>query len=67
MLKLQVPNMTCGGCESKLRKALASVKGIRDLQVDRGNKLIQVKGDMPESGIIKAIEDAGFAVIKEQV
>ena len=67
MLRLQIPNMTCGGCEAKLRKALAPVKGIQDLEVDRRKKLIQIKGDMPEAGIIKAIEDAGFAVIKEQV
>jgi len=66
MLRLQIPNMTCGGCETRLRKALASVKGIQDLEVDRRNKLIQIKADMPEAGIIKVVEDAGFAVVREQ-
>lgn len=60
MLELHIPNMTCSGCESKIRKALAPLQGIGSLEIDRNTKLIQVNGSAPEAGIIKAIEDIGF-------
>lgn len=62
MLKLHIPDMTCGGCESKVRKALALLQGIDSLEIDRKTKLIQVNGSAPEAGIIKVIEDVGFTV-----
>ncbi|PJI41840.1 heavy-metal-associated domain-containing protein [Ferrovibrio sp.] len=62
MLKLHIPNMTCGGCENKVRKALMPLQGIDSLEIDRNTKLIQVNGSAPEAGIIKAIENVGFTV-----
>jgi copper chaperone CopZ len=62
MLKLHIPDMSCGGCESKVRKALAPLSGIDSVEVDRGARLIQVNGSAPETGIIQAIEAVGFSV-----
>lgn len=62
MLNLHIPDMTCGGCEGKLRSALAKLSGIESVEIDRDARLIQVNGSAPASGIIQAIEAAGFAV-----
>jgi copper chaperone len=62
MLKLHIPDMTCGGCENKIRKVLAQVHGIDSLEIDRNTRLIQINGSAPEASIILTIQDAGFTV-----
>ena len=64
MFKLKVPDMTCGGCETKVRKALAPVGGIETLSIDRREKLVSVAGSASEGAVITAIENVGFTVEK---
>lgn len=63
-LALRVAGMTCGGCESKLRHALAQVPGIARVAVDRGEKRVEVSGSAPADAVIRAIEQAGFASVE---
>lgn len=60
MLKLKVSEMTCGGCENKVRKALSQVEGIEKVDIDRGQKLVSVVGAVLDSAVVQAIEGIGF-------
>lgn len=64
MLKLRVTEMTCGGCENKVRQALAKVPGVEKLEIDRGQKLVGVSGSASPDAVIQAIEGAGFSAMK---
>lgn len=64
MLKLKISDMTCGGCENKVRKALAPIGGIETVSIDRGQKLVSVDGSASEGAVIQAIENVGFTVEK---
>jgi copper chaperone CopZ len=64
MLKLRVTEMTCGGCESKVRRALARVPGIEKLEIDRDQKLVGVSGPASPDVVIQALEGVGFTAEK---
>lgn len=60
MLKLRLTEMTCSGCESKVRQALARVPGVEKLEIDRGQKLVGVSGPASPDVVIRALEGVGF-------
>jgi len=61
MIRLKVTGMTCGHCESAVRKALAAVPGVsRVVDVDREKSLASVEGDPDPAALVAAIREEGY-------
>lgn len=62
---LTVEGMSCGHCESAVKKALGELEEVRDVQVDLGSKKVEVHGEaLVDENLKEAVEDAGYDVIK---
>ena len=60
---LSVPDMTCASCVATVQKALSSVPGVRDVQVDLKTKLAVVAveaNNFDQAALLKALEKAGY-------
>lgn len=57
-------NMTCGGCEAKVRQSLQQL-GVRDMTIDVGKQIVVVETDIPFTKVQEAIRSTGkIAVLK---
>jgi copper chaperone len=63
MLKLKVEGITCGGCASSIKKALAVVTPGSEVEVDITAGEVKVSGAADRAKVVTAIEDAGFDVV----
>lgn len=61
---LKIEGMTCGHCKSSVEKALLKVSGVTQAEVDLAHKQVVVIGTTDRSILAKAIEEAGYRVIK---
>lgn len=61
MLKLNVPDMTCGHCASVIEKAVKSVDPAASVTVDLGSKLVTVKTGAALADVSAAVDAAGYA------
>lgn len=61
MLKLNVPDMTCGHCASLIEKAVKSVDPAASVTVDLGSKLVTVKTAAAPAAVSAAVDAAGYA------
>ena len=62
-IELTVPEMTCGHCESAIKKEVSSVTGVASVVVDLDTKLVTVLGSGLDHGaVVAAIDEAGFNV-----
>ncbi len=61
--ELNVPDITCGGCAGSIKKALGSVQGINQVDVDISSKTVTVNHDeqLTRDDLVKAIDRAGFS------
>ena len=61
--ELKVPDITCGGCAGSIKKALGSVQGINQVDVDISFKTVTVNHDeqLTRDDLVKAIDRAGFS------
>jgi mercuric ion binding protein len=60
---LSIPRMYCTGCEQTVKKALKSVPGVGDVNVDLERKIAVVQFDgtkAGESDLVRATTKAGF-------
>ena len=56
-----VDGMTCGHCQSAVSEKVASVAGVRAVDVDLASKLVRVSGESLDDGAVRAaIEHAGY-------
>ncbi|MCW2242845.1 heavy-metal-associated domain-containing protein [Azospirillum canadense] len=62
MLSFKVPDMSCGGCAASVRKALGTVEGVQEVEVDLATKDVRVAGSAKPDLVRAAIEKAGFEV-----
>jgi len=60
MVAFKVPGMTCGGCAASVRKALGTVSGVEDVQIDVATKDVRVTGAPDSESLRKALTNAGF-------
>ena len=60
MLKLKVPQMTCGHCASTIEKAVKSVDPEAKVQVDLGEKTVSVETTAEEKSVKDSIATAGY-------
>lgn len=59
-LELEVAGMTCGHCQSAVLKALKSVAGVQDAQVDLAGGYARVQGDPDPQQLVYAVEQEGY-------
>jgi copper chaperone len=61
MITLNVKGMTCGHCESAVRKALAEVAGVRNVvEVDREKEVAVVDGGADPAALVAAVREEGY-------
>jgi copper chaperone len=65
MFELQVQGMSCGGCASRVTKAVHSVDSGAKVDVDIKNKMVHVESPADINAVTSAITAAGYpALIK---
>ncbi len=65
---LDVKGMTCGGCESKVKKVLSALNGVSDVKVshkDGKAELHLEEGKTTVDDLIKAVKTLGYKVTEE--
>ena len=60
MKQYNVTGMSCAACSSRVEKAVGKVPGVISCSVSLLTNSMGVEGDVAESDIIKAVEDAGY-------
>ena len=64
-LKLTVTGMTCGGCESAVRRALSMIDGIADVEASHAGNMVTLKYEpakITPATIAQRIELLGYQV-----
>ncbi|WP_027364070.1 CopZ family metallochaperone [Desulfotruncus alcoholivorax] len=61
---LKVEGMSCNHCKMAVEKALKAVSGVENAQVNLDKKEVVVTGTADRDKLAKAIEDAGYTVVK---
>ncbi|OYV39283.1 MAG: heavy metal transport/detoxification protein [Thiomonas sp. 20-64-5] len=61
-VQLQVTGMTCGHCVAAVTRALKSVPGTQDAQVDLTSGRATVQGSATPEALVKAVADEGYGV-----
>ncbi len=59
--ELNVSGMTCGHCQTAVTKALKSVEGVSDAQVDLASGKATVTGTPDPQALIAAVIDEGYS------
>lgn len=62
MFELQVEKMTCGGCASRVRRAVLALDEAANVDIDLPAKRVQVKADVELDELKAAISGAGYPV-----
>lgn len=60
MLKLNVPDMTCGHCAATVTKAVKEVDGSAVVEIDLPSKTVAVKTAADAAKVGAALADAGY-------
>ena len=62
IIHLSVDGMTCGNCVKHVEKAIASIAGVKQVEVNLDSGAVKVKGDIAHkvTEIIKALEEEGY-------
>lgn len=60
MLKLNVPDMTCGHCAGAVAKAVKSVDANAEVAVDLASKTVSIETASDAEKIRRALEAAGY-------
>jgi copper chaperone len=61
MLKLNVPDMTCGHCAGTVTKAVQSVDTLASVTIDLPSKTVSIVTAADAGTISQAVEAAGYA------
>ncbi len=59
--ELDVSGMTCGHCQTAVTKALRSVPGVTDAQVDLKSGKAVVEGNLDPQQLINAVAEEGYS------
>jgi len=70
IIHLVVSGMTCGTCVKHVEKAIKSIAGVSEVEVDLTSGSVKVEGDISKNvnAIISALEEDGYPakVIEEE-
>lgn len=58
--KYKVGGMACGGCSASVERALKALPGVIDVKVNHITGIAIVVGEVDDSAVVSAIENAGF-------
>ncbi len=66
-LKLKINGMVCGGCENRVKSALALIEGVEKVEADHNTGIVTVisKNDIDISKIKETIIDIGYEIVEE--
>ncbi len=59
-LRLSITGMMCAGCVSAVEKALQSVTGVHQANVNLAERTAMVTGDIEPNALLKAVKEAGY-------
>lgn len=62
MYEMQVEGMTCGGCAASVKRAVQSVDGAAEVNVDLNSKTVRVNTVADIDTIKSAVMSAGYPV-----
>ena len=62
--ELKVEGMMCQHCVRHVTDALQAVEGVKTAEVDLKKKRAVVETDVADEILVKAVEDAGYKVVK---
>lgn len=61
MISIEVKDMTCGHCESTLRKAIAAVDAGATVKVDLSARRLDIESSVKASDLVEAVRAAGYS------
>lgn len=61
---LKVNGMSCNHCKNTVEKAVKSISGVESVEVNLEQGQVVVKGSAHQDELIKAIEEAGYDVVR---
>ena len=66
-LKLKIDGMVCGGCENRVKTALALIDGVESVDANHNTGIVTItsKEDIDVSKIKEKIIDIGFEIVEE--
>lgn len=66
-LKLKIDGMVCGGCENRVKSALALIDGVESVDANHNTGIVTItsKEDIDVSKIKERIIDIGFEIVEE--
>lgn len=64
---IKVKGMVCGGCENRVKNALAEIEGVENIEASFETGIIRVTAEEKVTRKIleETIDDIGFEVVKE--
>ncbi len=64
---INVKGMMCNGCENRIKNALGSMEGVKEVTADHNTGKVTVKyeDNIEINALEEKIEDIGFEVVKE--
>ena len=60
MTQLKVEGMTCGHCQSSVKRALESVEGVQGAEVNLADGTARVEGDADPAKLVAAVQEEGY-------
>ncbi len=57
-----IGGMTCANCVRHVTEAIDAVQGVTSVRVDLDSASAEVQGEVSDSAIAAAVEEAGYAV-----
>ena len=61
MLKLKVPDMTCGHCVVTVEKVVRGIDASASVETDLAQKLVSIQTTAPAQSVAEALRQAGYA------
>ena len=63
-ITIKVKGMVCGGCENRVKNALSTIEGIKEVSANHETGEVKVKAqNVAQKAIEEKIEDIGFEVV----
>ena len=62
----QVTGMTCGHCEMSVRKEVAQIAGVQDIEVSAqaGRLVITAADELDDAAVLAAVDEAGYSTVR---
>jgi copper chaperone len=61
MIRLSVPDMSCGHCHATVQAALGTIPGVRAVRIEPADRTVSIEGTADPKTLIAALAKAGYA------